>query len=68
VELVVDDDGDPDYDAPAEEVRRAKCTVYSNADNPAMKDWVKVNVGGSVRLLSSSPHHIVYRRPPEPLG
>ena len=29
---------------------------------------MKVNVAGYVRLLSSSPHHIVYRRPPEPLG
>ena len=44
VELTVDDDSDPDYDAPAKEVKCAKCTEYSNPDDPAVKDWVKVNV------------------------
>jgi hypothetical protein len=68
VELVVDDDGDPDKESPPEEVKCAKCTVYSTADDPAVRDWVKVIVmNGYIRLLSSSPHHIVYRRPPEPI-
>jgi len=44
VELTVDDDSDPDYDAPAKEVKCAKCTEYSNPDDPAVKDWVKVKI------------------------
>jgi len=44
VELTVDDDSDPDYDAPAKEVKCAKCTGYSNPDDPAVKDWVKVKI------------------------
>jgi hypothetical protein len=44
VELVVDDDGNPDKDNPPEEVKCAKCTAYSTADDPAVRDWVKVRV------------------------
>jgi hypothetical protein len=44
VELVVDDDGNPDKDNPPEEVKCAKCTTYSTADDPAVRDWVKVRV------------------------
>jgi hypothetical protein len=40
----VDDDGNPDKDKPPEEVECAKCTVYSTADDPAVRDWVKVRV------------------------
>jgi len=68
IELVVDDDFDPDYDAPAKKKSCEKCTVYDNGDDPAARDWLRVIVQGEVRLVSSSPHHIVYRRPPEPLG
>jgi hypothetical protein len=42
VELVVDDDGDPDKDNSPEKVKCAKCTAYSTADDPAVRDWVKV--------------------------
>jgi len=44
IELIVDDDGNPGYDAPPQKVECGKCTVYSNSDDPTMKDWVKVNV------------------------
>ncbi|MER3500636.1 MAG: hypothetical protein C4295_04005 [Candidatus Fervidibacterota bacterium] len=67
IELVVDDDFDPDYDAPAKEKSCEKCTVYDNGDDPAARDWLRVIVQGEVRLVSSSPHHIVYHRPDEPL-
>jgi cell wall-associated NlpC family hydrolase len=34
-----------------------------------VRDWVKVIVDGYIRLLSSSPHHIIYRHlSDEPLG
>lgn len=69
IELVVDDDPNPDYDAPGEKKECKKCSQVSNTDDPAARDWLKVIVvQGYIRLLSSSPHHIVYRRPPEPLG
>ena len=68
IELVVDDDPYPDYDAPGEKVECEKCSMTSNSDDPPARDWVKVIVKGGIRLLSSYPHHIVYRRPPEPLG
>jgi len=61
IELVIDDDGNPDLDAYPQKLECEKCTVDSNDDDPAVRDWVKVNVAGYVRLLSNSPHHIVYR-------
>jgi len=67
IELVIDDDFNPDLDAYPQKLECEKCTIYSNSDDPAVRDWVKVIVNGYIRLLSSYPHHIVYRRPPEPI-
>jgi len=69
IELVIDDDFNPDLDAYPQKLECEKCTVDSNDDDPAVRDWVKVNVAGYVRLLSNSPHHIVYRHlSDEPFG
>lgn len=51
IELVVDDDGDPDKDAQPEEVKCEKCSVQSNSDDPSFRDWLKVRiVSGKVDL------------------
>ena len=55
VELVVDDDGNPDKESPPEKVECAKCTAYSTADDPAVRDWVKVKVKDIQILLTIRP-------------
>ncbi|MEM3146996.1 MAG: polymorphic toxin-type HINT domain-containing protein [Archaeoglobaceae archaeon] len=42
IELVVDDDPNPDYDAPGEKKECKKCSQVSNTDDPAARDWLKV--------------------------
>ncbi|MFA0742903.1 MAG: hypothetical protein DFNUSKGM_003036 [Candidatus Fervidibacter sacchari] len=44
IELVIDDDVNPDFDASPQKLECEKCTVYSNGDDPAVRDWVKVRV------------------------
>ena len=44
IELVIDDDSNPDFDAYPQKLECEKCTVYSNSDDPAVRDWLKVIV------------------------
>jgi len=44
IEMVIDDDVNPDFDASPQKFECENCTFYSNSDDPAVRDWLKVRV------------------------